>query len=330
MIEICNRYKHRLFAVVLIGVLTMAGLPAMTAHAQEPEKQTIADVVGEGTVESPQGSSYETPKKISPKVARVVFYRVGQGAAKGVAHLTVNGQYHTSLQRGSYSELCLTPNEFTLAAYMVENGNTRLSQPNSLTFKTKLAQNYFVRVNDNGQHAAIITPVSDSVAKAELKNTRRQTHAVSRVSEQAACVDSEESAPARVLKTENITLASDAVFGFGKSDMSGISAEGRAALDQLTANIQKQHGNLDKAQITVIGHADPLGNPEANRRLSDARAKTIRAYLVKAGLPPNKLSSEGRGDTQPVVTCGKTITPENIECNKPNRRVVVAVQTLDR
>ena len=43
---------------------------------------------------------------------------------------------------------------------------------------------------------------------------------------------------------------------------------------------------------------------------------------------PEKITSEGRGDAQPVVThCGARISKEAIACNKPNRRVVI--QFLD-
>jgi outer membrane protein OmpA-like peptidoglycan-associated protein len=43
------------------------------------------------------------------------------------------------------------------------------------------------------------------------------------------------------------------------------------------------------------------------------------------------ITGVGMGSKQPVITsCGKTATPEAIECNKPNRRVVVDVQALAR
>lgn len=333
MTSICNVYKRRLIASAFASALALVGSLALTAHAQTQSttQQAIVEVAGEGTVEKPQGSAYVTPKKLNPKLARVTMYRLPKGSAKSVAHLEINGRYHTSLQPGGFSEVCMLPTQFTLAANMVQADDADIVNPKATrSIATTAAQNIYVRVNESDSNTAVITPVNAKVAQSELKNTRRQLHVASRVADLPDCDDSVKTAP-RVVKTEDIVLASDALFAFGKSDINGISKEGRSALDQLIAKLKSQYGNLEKTQINVVGHADPLGNPEANSRLSSARAKTIRTYLVQGGLNSNKLSSEGRGDTQPVTaSCGKTITPETIECNKPNRRVVVAVQVLDR
>ena len=332
-----NQWKHNVLVATFIGVAACAGLVTTALHAQpkqETQKTIIVDIPGEGTVQEPQGAAYIEPKKLNPKLTRVTLYRPALGTTKGVANVQINGHYHTSLQLGGYSEVCVQPSEFNLAANMVEADQDDTGPQTSITFKTKAAQNLYVRVNDNGQHAAVITPVTDNIAKTELQNARRQIHAATRVADLAECVEPDSTpvvnAP-RVLKTEAIILPSDALFGFGKSDIKGLSAEGREALDMLISTLQRKYGKLDKVQVNVVGHADPLGNPQANQRLSDARAKTIHAYLVKGGLDASKLSSEGRGDTQPVITtCAKTVNPENIECNKPNRRVAVEVRVMDR
>ena len=334
MTTICNFYKQRLITTAFVSALALCSSLVLTTHAQaQNTAQQVVEVVGEGTVEKPQGSTYVAPKKLNPKLARVTMYRLPKGSPKSVAHLEINGHYHTSLQPGGFSEVCLLPTQFTLAANMVQADDADIVNPIvSRSIATTAAQNIYVRVNESesNSNTAVITPVNAKVAQSELKNTRRQLHVASRVADLPDCDDSIKTAP-RVVKTEDIVLASDALFAFGKSDINGISKEGRSALDQLIAKLKSQYGDLENTQINVVGHADPLGNPEANNRLSSARAKTIRAYLVQGGLNSNKLSSEGRGDREPLTpSCGKTITPETIECNKPNRRVVVAVQVLDR
>ena len=334
MSKIWNQWKHNILVATFIGVAALAGLTTTALHAQpkpkqETQKTNIVDIPGEGTVQEPQGGAYIEPKKLNPKLARVTLYRPAFGTTNGVAHVQINGHYHTSLQRGGYSEVCVQPSEFSLAANMVEADQADAGPQTSITFKPKAAQNLYVRVNDNGQHAVVITPVTDKIAKTELQNAHRQIHAATRVTDLAECVEPDNTP--RVLKTEAIILPTDALFGFGKSDIKGISAEGREALDTLISTLQRKYGKLDKVQVNIVGHADPLGNPQANQRLSSARAQTIRAYLVKGGLDASKLSSEGRGDTQPVLTtCVKTVNPENIECNKPNRRVAVEVRVMDR
>jgi OOP family OmpA-OmpF porin len=341
MSQNANQWKRSRLAAVLINALVLLSLTTSWIHAQpqtqpptQPAPQAatapVNDIPGEGTLQEPKGSSYVAPKKLNPKLSRVTLYRPAQAATQGVAHLDINGHYHTSLQSGGYSELCVPPSEFTLAAHMVDLDQTTNPTKATLSLQTRAAQNLYLRLNENEQRAAVITPVSDAVAQAELKNTRRQTHAASRLADLPNCVEPDE-APARVVTTETIVLPADALFSFGKSDLSGLSAQGNEALSSLSATLKSKYGQLKQTQINIVGHADPMGNPVSNQRLSAARAQTVRAYLVKSGLDANQLSSEGRGDTQPVITtCAKTINAENIECNKPNRRVAVEVRVMDR
>ena len=334
MSKIWNQWKQILLAAALLSA--SAWVASQPEQTQAQPAAAPLDIPGEGTVDQPLGSPYAAPKKLSPKAVRVTLYRPATDTGKGVAHLSVNGQYHTSLQRGAFSEICVEPREFSLAAHIVESGQDTVNAESSLSFKPKVANDFYVRLQGDSANTTVITPVADTVARKELQSTRRQIHVASRVADATECVEPVVVAPEPVvapvvLKTENITLASDALFGFGKSDIKGISDEGRAALDALIAKLKQQHGNFDKTRVHIVGHADPLGNPDSNQRLSAARANTIRAYLAQGGISANKLSSEGRGDTEPVIdTCARTINPENIACNKPNRRVVVVVQQLDR
>jgi OOP family OmpA-OmpF porin len=236
--------------------------------------------------------------------------------------LQVNGHYHTSLQVGSYSDLCLNaPNKPEISARFVETGKPVKNYIDAvINLNLKAGQESYVRVVDLGNGRAFMKEIDASIAKADLKKTHRQIHAISRVSEAVACD------PSEVKPVETITLAADALFGFGKSDIKAISQQGRESLDDLITRLQKSYGKFDETQLQVIGYADPLGNPTSNQRLSAARADTIKTYMVNGGIASNKISSEGRGATELVAAnCGKTATPENIECNKSNRRVVVRV-----
>lgn len=53
--------------------------------------------------------------------------------------------------------------------------------------------------------------------------------------------------------------------------------------------------------VEVQGHTDNVGNRDANKELSMKRAEAVKDYLVKAGVDAKRLSSNGYGDTQPVV-----------------------------
>ncbi|MDX8479726.1 type VI secretion system protein TssL, long form [Mesorhizobium sp. VK24D] len=77
--------------------------------------------------------------------------------------------------------------------------------------------------------------------------------------------------------------------------------------------------------ITVVGHTDNVrlqkSNPlSSNQRLSEARAETIANLLVQAGVPQERIHSEGRADTDPVADNATR------EGRALNRRVEVLVE----
>src|SRR5512147_1270151 len=54
--------------------------------------------------------------------------------------------------------------------------------------------------------------------------------------------------------------------------------------------------------VQVDGHTDNVGNPESNKKLSQARAEAVVKYLTgKKGVDPGRLSAKGWGDTQPIA-----------------------------
>lgn len=56
-------------------------------------------------------------------------------------------------------------------------------------------------------------------------------------------------------------------------------------------------------RVLVAGYTDNLGNPQANIKLSMARAQAVRDWLVDAsGLPITRFAIQGYGDTRPKVS----------------------------
>jgi chemotaxis protein MotB len=77
-------------------------------------------------------------------------------------------------------------------------------------------------------------------------------------------------------------------------------------------------------RVEVAGHTDPrdIHTTEfpSNRELSDARAEAVRRYLVeKSGIAPDRLTSRGYADTQPVSG------NETIEGMAKNRRTELRI-----
>lgn len=68
------------------------------------------------------------------------------------------------------------------------------------------------------------------------------------------------------------------------------------------------------ARMRVVGNTDNTGNPEANRRLSQARAQAIVTWLVTNGhFDPTKFEVVGAGSDNPVAT---NTTPEGRAQNR--------------
>jgi len=80
----------------------------------------------------------------------------------------------------------------------------------------------------------------------------------------------------------------------------------------------------EAAVLEIQGHSDERGSAKFNKRLSDRRAKSVMQYLIKQGVPAERLTYKGYGFDLPLEP-GNT-GPEYYD---QNRRVQFIVQTLD-
>ena len=74
----------------------------------------------------------------------------------------------------------------------------------------------------------------------------------------------------------------------------------RAALDN---EILPKLAN-GEIRVHVSGHADRIGNPDYNQKLSERRADALRAYLVEKGVEESKIEIFSYGTTLPAKDCG--------------------------
>jgi len=99
-----------------------------------------------------------------------------------------------------------------------------------------------------------------------------------------------------------------------------ISAEGHRALDELAAKAVA----IDGYAISVLGYADPTGDPAANQRLSARRAQNVINYLKqRRGIQPGRvLSASAMGE---VTLNGADDNPANYaSARRVTARVVVS------
>ena len=114
---------------------------------------------------------------------------------------------------------------------------------------------------------------------------------------------------------EKSTFASDALFDFDKSEL---KPEGKKALDELIGKIK----SVDLQLAIAVGHTDSVGSEAYNLALSTRRAESVKSYMVSQGLPANKITTVGKGESQPVAS------NDTAEGRAKNRRVDIEVQVL--
>ena len=72
-------------------------------------------------------------------------------------------------------------------------------------------------------------------------------------------------------------------------------------------------------KVRLAGHTDNVGQAEANKTLSQARAESVRRQLIAYGCTPENITAAGYGDTKPVAT------NETEEGRQLNRRVEITL-----
>jgi len=278
------------------------------------------------------GEKYDQGDQVADQQTRMVFYRtLPTSAVPGAASIYVNGAYHASLIPGGYSEVCVSPGAFELGLKSVTVGREAKDLLDTITVvQSTGGQSMFFRVEEANNNRQLLKPVAKVEALREIKDMREQTHTISRVLGATECKYTPSPMPVPEIRPpQTIELSADALFAFGKSELSAITPPGQDTLNAFIAQVLDQYTQIDR--LHIIGHADPLGQNEPNERLSVQRAQTILQYFSRSGLDKVRMTSEGRGSREPVVTmCGHVETPRAIACHAPNRRVSIEVSGIRR
>lgn len=76
-----------------------------------------------------------------------------------------------------------------------------------------------------------------------------------------------------------------------------IKPESYAELDEILKSSVVAEG----LKVGVYGHTDNVGNADANQKLSEERANSVKNYLVSKGLLEKRIESKGFGQNQPIA-----------------------------
>lgn len=122
-------------------------------------------------------------------------------------------------------------------------------------------------------------------------------------------------------------VEADILFPFGMSSVADMLQEGREFLDGLIAE-----ANVNPpTKLHIVGHTDQIGTDAFNLTLSQARAASVRDYLLANGFPNVPITIEGRGASEPKVQlsqCSGASDAALQTCLAPNRRVVIVADGI--
>ena len=127
---------------------------------------------------------------------------------------------------------------------------------------------------------------NDAAARAEAERAAREAEEARKRLAKFADVKEDE-------RGTIITLAGGIPFKTGKADLQPV------AVDRLKIVAEALKGT--QRTILVEGHTDSTGTPEKNLTLSQARAETVRKYLVADGIPDSQIRAVGVGQERPVA-----------------------------
>ena len=116
----------------------------------------------------------------------------------------------------------------------------------------------------------------------------------------------------RVGEGIQVTFESGLLFDF---DSDVVKPTAASNLQELARSLNK----FGDSNILIVGHTDSQGDDAYNMGLSQRRANSASAYLQSQGVPASRISTAGRGESEPVAS-------NDTEAGKAqNRRVEVAI-----
>ncbi len=114
-----------------------------------------------------------------------------------------------------------------------------------------------------------------------------------------------------------VKFDSGILFDFDKTD---IKPAAQTNLQNLATSLQKN----PETNVLIIGHTDNTGSATYNMDLSVRRAGTVKTYLTNNGVDGSRLSTQGKGQTEPIAD------NSTADGRAKNRRVEIVIVANDQ
>jgi outer membrane protein OmpA-like peptidoglycan-associated protein len=103
-------------------------------------------------------------------------------------------------------------------------------------------------------------------------------------------------------------------------DKTNLQTAAKTDINQLAASLKSN----PETNIMVVGHTDNTGSAAHTMDLSVRRAEAVRAYAIANGVAPARLSTQGKGETEPIAD------NTTVDGRMQNRRVEIVIVANDQ
>ncbi len=118
-------------------------------------------------------------------------------------------------------------------------------------------------------------------------------------------------------KGTTIHLSGDVLYDFNQASLRMEAAPTLQRLADLIRHVGKP--------VQISGHTDDKGNAQYNKKLSEQRAKALKAALVQRGIRPASIQATGHGKDRPRAVNTNPDGTDNPKGRDANRRMDVVI-----
>jgi OOP family OmpA-OmpF porin len=183
-----------------------------------------------------------------------------------------------------------TETEALLTVVVVDKGGKAL-EGETVTFIADKDKKQYSGVTKTDGKFDMLVPEGDSYKVQYKAFSENQDYNVLKMPSQPGTIEFEYKLIINPPKTYTLN---NVFFDTGKSSL---KPESSKELNELAEYLSLKKNLV----IEIAGHTDNVGNKEANLKLSEDRANSVRTVLIKKGIGGERVMAKGYGDSQPVA-----------------------------